>query len=260
MSSGSNIEWTDATWNPVTGCTKVSPGCKFCYAERFAKRLQHMGKERYSNGFVLTLQEDLVTLPLRWRSPKMVFVNSMSDLFHPDVPFGFIQRVFDTMRDAPQHVFQILTKRSERLHELAADLPWPQNVWMGVSIESMKYAFRADDLRKVPARVRFLSCEPLLGSLRDLNLSDLQWVIAGGESGPRSRPPRPEWFREIRDKCLLAEIPFFFKQWGGTNKKASGRVLDHRTWDEFPKRIALGNTEHQLDDFKSPELAPSSGC
>lgn len=236
MSLASHIEWTDATWNPVTGCTKVSPGCKYCYAERFAKRLKHMGKVRYENGFALTLHEDLITLPLRWRSPRKVFVNSMSDLFHPDVPLHFIQRVFETMDKAPQHLFQVLTKRGERLREIAPDLPWPQNVWMGVSIETMRYAGRADDLRTVPASVRFLSCEPLLGSLKELDISDIHWVITGGESGPTNRPVDIEWLREIRDKCIEEGTPFFFKQWGGANKKVTGRMLDGRTWDDFPSQ------------------------
>lgn len=235
MSLASHIEWTDATWNPVTGCTKISPGCKHCYAERFAKRLQLMGKARYEQGFDLTLHDDLVTLPLRWKQPRKVFVNSMSDLFHPDVPLEFIQRVFVTMEKAPQHLFQVLTKRGERLREVAPDLPWPDNVWMGVSIETMQYAKRADDLRTVDAAVRFLSCEPLLGSLADLDISDVHWVIAGGESGPKNRPAEIQWFRELRDKCVEAGTPYFFKQWGGTNKKKSGRTLDERTWDEFPR-------------------------
>lgn len=242
MSLASHIEWTDATWNPVTGCTKVSPGCKFCYAERFAQRLKVMGKERYRNGFDVTLHDDLITLPLRWKRPRKVFVNSMSDLFHPDVPTEFIGRVFGTMEQAPQHIFQVLTKRSERLIEVAANLPWPSNVWMGVSIESIKYAGRADDLRLVPAAVRFLSCEPLLGSLVELNLSEIHWVIAGGESGPISRPVDVEWLRELRDKCLESRVPFFFKQWGGTNKRASGRVLDGKTWDEYPVLNSLTRT------------------
>jgi len=234
VSLASHIEWTDATWNPVTGCTKISPGCKYCYAERFAKRLQAMGKERYKDGFKLTLQPDVIELPLHWRKPRRIFVNSMSDLFHPDVPAEFIARVFETMRRAPQHVFQVLTKRSERLRELADHLPWPSNVWMGVSVENMKYAFRAEDLKSTPAVIKFLSCEPLLGSLRELDFVGLDWIIAGGESGPKARPADVEWFRQIRDGCLQSDVPFFFKQWGGRNKKASGRVLDGRTWDEFP--------------------------
>jgi len=193
-----------------------------------------MGKARYEQGFALTLHEDLITLPLRWKRPRKVFVNSMSDLFHPDVPFEFIQRVFETMEKAPQHLFQVLTKRGERLREVAPELPWPKNVWMGVSIETMKYASRADDLRTVPAAVRFLSCEPLLGSLEPLNISDIHWVITGGESGPQSRSVDITWIRELRDKCVETETPFFFKQWGGTNKKASGRLLDGCTWDQFP--------------------------
>jgi len=240
MSLASHIEWTDATWNPVTGCTKVSPGCKHCYAERFAKRLQMMGKARYQQGFALTLHEDLIALPLHWKSPRKVFVNSMSDLFHPGVPLQFIQKVFRTMEQAPQHLFQVLTKRGDRLRDVAQELPWPKNVWMGVSIENMTYAGRADDLRTVPASVRFLSCEPLLGSLADLDISGIDWVISGGESGPKSRPVDIEWLRELRDKSVESGTPYFFKQWGGNNKKRTGRLLDGRTWDEFPLIENLG--------------------
>jgi len=197
-----------------------------------------MGKVRYADGFKLTLQEDVIQLPLTWKKPRRVFVNSMSDLFHPNVPDDFIKRVFETMRNAPQHIFQVLTKRSERLAEIAPQLSWPTNVWMGVSIENMDYAFRADDLRKVPAHVRFLSCEPLLGSLRELDISNLHWLISGGESGPKSRPVEIDWLRELRDKCLESKVPYFFKQWGGTNKKASGRILDGITWDQFPLSLA----------------------
>ena len=200
-----------------------------------------MGKVRYEQGFALTLQDDLITLPLRWKSPRKVFVNSMSDLFHPEVPLEFIQRVFNTMERAPQHLFQVLTKRGERLRALAPSLPWPTNVWMGVSIETINYAERADDLRTVPANVRFLSCEPLLGSLAELDISSIHWVIAGGESGPKNRPPEVEWMRELRDKCVATGTPYFFKQWGGANKKLTGRLLDGRTWDEFPNRAVAGN-------------------
>ncbi len=232
--ANSSIEWTDATWNPVTGCTKVSPGCKHCYAERMAKRLRAMGQANYANGFDLTLQEHMLDIPRRWRKPRFVFVNSMSDLFHKDVPTEFIQRVFNVMRDSPQHIFQVLTKRSERLRELGDVLPWPENVWIGVSVEQADYFNRIDDLRTVPAKVRFLSLEPLLGPLDGINLAGIGWVIVGGESGPKSRPIQADWVRTIQQSCNLKEVPFFFKQWGGTNKKKAGRELDGRIWEEMP--------------------------
>ena len=234
MSQNSSIEWTEATWNPVTGCNKVSPGCKICYAERMAARLQAMGSFRYRNGFEVTLQHDIVDLPLRWKQPKVIFVNSMSDLFHKDIPDDFIKRVFRTMELAHWHTFQILTKRSERLAEIAGNLTWPKNVWMGVSVESDEYTFRISDLKKVPAAVRFLSVEPLLGEIPRIQLRGIDWVIVGGESGPGSRPMEAAWVRQIRRKCKLQGVPFFFKQWGGRNKKAAGRMLDGRTWDEMP--------------------------
>lgn len=234
MSTQSSIEWTEATWNPLTGCTKISPGCKHCYAERMAKRLQAMGSSNYVNGFDLTLHETALMIPLRWTKPRMVFVNSMSDLFHEDVPTEFIQRVFDTMRDAHWHTFQVLTKRAERLAKLDKDIAWPDNVWMGVSVESERYLPRVDNLRYTHAKVKFLSLEPLLGPLHNLNLSDIDWVIVGGESGPGARPLDVTWVKEIRDKCTLRGVAFFFKQWGGVHKKRNGRLLDGRTWDEFP--------------------------
>ena len=234
MTTNSRIEWTEMTWNPVTGCTKVSPGCKHCYAERFAKRLQAMGMERYANGFELTLHDDALELPLRWRMPRVVFVNSMSDLFHEDVPVEFIQRVFEVMERCPQHVFQVLTKRSERLLKLRESLPWPANVWMGVSVESPDYTWRINDLRETPAAVRFLSLEPLLSPIADLQLERIHWVIVGGESGPGARPMRVEWVRELRDQCQAEGVDFFFKQWGGVNKKKTGRLLDGRTHDDMP--------------------------
>lgn len=234
MSTQSSIEWTEATWNPLTGCTKLSPGCKHCYAERMAKRLQAMGSTNYVNGFDLTLHESALAIPLRWSKPRVIFVNSMSDLFHEDVPFEFIQRVFDTMRDAHWHTFQVLTKRSERLAKFDKDMAWPDNVWMGVSVESERYLSRVDNLRSTHAKVKFLSLEPLLGPLHNLNLSDIDWVIAGGESGPGARPLDVDWVKEIRDKCIIRGVPFFFKQWGGVHKKRNGRLLDGRTWDEFP--------------------------
>jgi protein gp37 len=234
MATKSSIEWTEMTWNPVTGCTKISPGCKFCYAEAMARRLEAMGMDRYRNGFGLTLQEDLVDLPLRWSKPRVVFVNSMSDLFHDEVPIAFIQRVFATMERAPQHTFQVLTKRSERLLSLAPDLPWPPNVWMGVSVEDRARTTRVAHLVQVPAAVRFLSVEPLLEAIPALPLQGIHWVIVGGESGRRPRALHPDWVSDIRDQCLAVSVPFFFKQWGGPNKKKAGRTLEGRTWDQMP--------------------------
>jgi len=234
MGLKSSIEWTESTWNPVTGCTKVSPGCKHCYAERMAERLQAMGQENYRNGFKLTLQPHMLELPLRWKAPQTIFVNSMSDLFHEDVPFDYIHRVFDVMRRAYWHRFQVLTKRSERLAQLSARLPWEPNIWMGVSVESDRYRFRIDALRRTGAAIRFLSLEPLLGPLHDLDLRGIHWVIVGGESGPGARPIDPAWVRDLRDQCRRNTVAFFFKQWGGTNKKRTGRELDGRTWDEMP--------------------------
>jgi protein gp37 len=234
MGLNSSIEWTDTTWNPVTGCSKISLGCKNCYAERMAKRLQAMGRKRYAGGFSVTLHDDLLETPLKWVKPRIVFVNSMSDLFHEAVPEGFIHRVFQTMAEAHQHTFQVLTKRSERLASLAGQLPWLQNIWMGVTVESKDYLHRVEHLCTVPAQMRFLSLEPLLTDIPDLPLEGINWVIVGGESGPKSRLIKREWVRQIRDRCLKVNVPFFFKQWGGVNKKASGRILDGRTWDQYP--------------------------
>jgi protein gp37 len=234
MASNSTIEWTEATWNPVTGCTKISPGCKHCYAERMAKRLKAMGQANYVNGFDLTLQPQALELPLRWKKPQTIFVNSMSDLFHIDVPEDFIFQVFEVMARAYWHRFRILTKRSERLLELSPRLPWQSNIWMGVSVENQKYTERIDHLRKTGAQVKFLSIEPLLGPLRKLKLNKIDWVIVGGESGPGARPMDKSWVLTIRDQCLESQVPFFFKQWGGVNKKKAGRALDGRTWDEMP--------------------------
>ncbi|PYM96624.1 MAG: hypothetical protein DME04_01355 [Candidatus Rokuibacteriota bacterium] len=235
MSIDSGIEWTDATWNPVTGCTKVSPGCKHCYAERLAHRLRAMGNPRYTQGFALSLHPDQLNLPLEWRRPRRIFVNSMSDLFHEAIPDGYLHRVFDVMVKADWHVFQILTKRSARLAALAPDLPWKPHVWQGVSVESARYTSRIGHLQDVPAAVRFLSVEPLLGPIPRLPLVGIHWVIVGGESGGGRRPVDPGWVREIRDQCVAAKIPFFFKQWGGRTPKSGGRVLDGRTWDELPR-------------------------
>jgi protein gp37 len=238
VAANSHIEWTEATWNPVTGCTKISAGCKNCYAERLARRLQLMGNRRYQNGFRLTLHEDVIDLPRSWRNGRMIFVNSMSDLFHRDVPLEFIQRVFQTMRECPQHVFQILTKRSERLQKIALLIDWPANVWIGVSVENAAVLSRVDDLRVVPAAVRFLSCEPLIGSLAGIDLRNIQWVIVGGESGPHSRTMSIRWVREIFRACRKQHVPFFFKQWGGIRKDLTGRLLGGRTYDEMPERAA----------------------
>ena len=230
----SAIEWTDATWNPVTGCTKISPGCKNCYAERLALRLRAMRVPQYRDGFAVRLQPAQLSLPSKWRQPRRVFVNSMSDLFHEAVPEIFVQQVFDVMRNAPQHEFQVLTKRAERLAELAPRLLWPKNVWQGVSVENQDYIWRVGHLRKVPAAVRFLSIEPLLGPVEDLPLEGISWVIVGGESGPRRRPIDASWVRSLRDQCQRASVPFFFKQWGGHTPKAGGRELDGRHWSEMP--------------------------
>lgn len=234
MATVSNIEWTEATWNPVTGCTKISEGCRNCYAARMAERLHAMGNSRYQNGFALTLHYDLLNLPLTWKTPRKIFVNSMSDLFHKDIPFDFIEAVFHTMEKAHWHTFQILTKRSDRLLELSERLPWPRNVWQGVSVEDSRVLHRIEHLRQVPAQVRFLSIEPLIGPLPDLDLTGIHWVIVGGESGPGARPMRPEWVRAIRDQCVQKGVAFFFKQWGGVQKHRTGRLLDGRFWNEYP--------------------------
>jgi protein gp37 len=236
MALGSGIEWTESTWNPVTGCDKISPGCKYCYAERMAERLQAMGQPNYKNGFELTLQPQMLELPLRWKKPQTIFVNSMSDLFHKDVPLEYIQRVFNVMHRAHWHRFQVLTKRAERLAELSEKLRWPYNVWMGVSVESDKYVFRIDHLRSTSAKTKFLSLEPLLGPLANLDLAGIDWVIVGGESGPKARPMDPAWAIDIRNQCRLASVPFFFKQWGGKNKKKAGRELEGQTWNEMPRK------------------------
>lgn len=244
MGGRSTIEWTESTWNPVTGCTKVSAGCANCYAERMAHRLQAMGQPNYANGFGVTVHPHVLDAPLSWRRPRRVFVNSMSDLFHEDVPDGFISRVFDVMREARWHTFQVLTKRSERLGEIAPRLDWPGNVWVGVTVESQDHAARVAHLRAAPGpAIRFLSMEPLLGPVAGLDLAGIDWVIVGGESGPGARAMDPEWVLRIRDDCLASQVPFFFKQWGGTRKKRSGRLLEDRTWDEMPlarQEVAVG--------------------
>lgn len=238
MSTGSAIEWTQSTWNPLTGCTKISAGCKHCYAERMARRLQAMGQPNYGNGFRLALHPHVLHLPLGWKKPRMIFVNSMSDLFHRDVPTEFILRVFEVMRQAHWHTFQVLTKRSERMAELSPMLPWPANVWLGVTVESPEYRFRIGHLRRTDARVKFLSLEPLLGPLPGLDLTGIDWVIVGGESGPGARPMQEQWVVDIRDQCRASQVPFFFKQWGGVRRKRAGRLLQGRTWDGMPSDAA----------------------
>jgi protein gp37 len=235
MAAQTTIEWTESTWNPVTGCTKVSAGCANCYAERISKRLRATGQKRYHNGFKLTFHPEALDEPYHWKKPRIIFVNSMSDLFHEKIPFEFIRDVFQAMNDNKHHTFQILTKRSERLREMAPKLYWSENIWMGVTIESNGYVRRADDLRKVDAAVRFLSLEPLLGPLPDLELDGIDWVIVGGESGPGARPMKEKWVLDIKQKCEKENIPFFFKQWGGINRKKAGRLLLGKTWDNYPK-------------------------
>jgi len=234
MATQSNIEWTQMTWNPVTGRSKVSQGCKNCYAERMARRLQAMGVDRYRQAFDVTLHHDLIDLPRAWRKPRKVFVNSMSDLFHEDVPLEFIRRIFETMNACSHHTFQILTKRSDRLTEIANHLTWPRNVWMGVSVENAEVFDRVHDLARVPAAVRFISCEPLIGPLEGLPLASIHWVIVGGESGPRARPMNEQWVESIFAQCRRANVHFFFKQWGGVRKDLTGRKLHGRTYDEMP--------------------------
>lgn len=249
MANNSSIEWTEATWNPVVGCTVISPGCTNCYAMRMARRLEAMGQPKYAgttrmsggrpkwNG-TIRVDEDSLHLPATWKTGRMIFVNSMSDLFHENVPLAFIRRVFETMNATPQHTYQILTKRAERLEDLSPELEWPDNVWMGVSVENNDYAIRIDHLRHIAAAVKFLSLEPLLGPLDELNLTGIDWVIAGGESGPGARPMDADWVRSIRDQCETENVAFHFKQWGGVNKKKTGRTLDGRTWDDFPELTA----------------------
>jgi protein gp37 len=255
MATNSSIEWTEATWNPIAGCNAISPGCTNCYAMRMAARLASMGQEKYAgttrksggrpkwNGKI-NLDEAAIELPKRWKVGRLIFVNSMSDLFHEEVPLDFIKRVFDTMVATPQHTYQILTKRAERLERISGDLPWPKNIWMGVSVENADFLWRIDHLRRSAAATKFLSLEPLLGPLGRIDLHHINWAIAGGESGPNARPMDPQWVRSIRDQCISAGVAFHFKQWGGKNKKKSGRRLDGRTWDELPtkKRTSRGGS------------------
>jgi protein gp37 len=231
----SSIEWTEMTWNPVTGCTKISAGCKFCYAEVMSRRLKAMGVEKYKDGFKLRMHEDALNIPYTWKKQKVVFVNSMSDLFHKDVPLEFIQKVFKVMNENGQHTFQVLTKRADRLLELHTQLNWTHNIWMGVSVEDSRVMSRIDLLRLTNARTKFLSCEPLIGPLHDMNLQNIDWVIVGGESGRKARPMDADWVLDIMDQCSAANVAFFFKQWGGTNKKKTGRMLNGQTYDEMPE-------------------------
>lgn len=235
--SQSSIEWTEMTWNPTTGCSKISAGCKFCYAEVMSRRLKAMGVEKYKKNFKLAIHEDELDTPYAWKHSKIVFVNSMSDLFHKKVPIEFIQRVFNVMNDNPQHVFQVLTKRADLLleYDKAKHLKWSHNIWMGVSVENEKVMSRIDSLRRTKAKTKFLSLEPLIGPLPKMNLRKIDWVIVGGESGRKPRPMNPDWVLDIQEQCEEADVAFFFKQWGGTNKKKTGRVLDGRTWDEMPE-------------------------
>lgn len=234
MATSTRIEWTDITWNPVTGCTKISQGCKHCYAERMARRLQAMGQSKYRRGFAVTLHPDALDQPRQWSTPRLVFVNSMSDLFHERVPTEFIREVFGVMVACPRHTFQVLTKRSSRARAVCRQLPWPKHIWMGVSVEDASALHRVDDLRAIPAAVRFLSIEPLLGPLDGLSVEGIDWVIVGGESGPGARPMRAEWVDSIYQSCVEAGVPFFFKQWGGVRKRQKGRTLRGRTFDEMP--------------------------
>jgi len=235
----SSIEWTELTWNPTTGCTKISAGCKFCYAEVMAKRLQAMGIEKYKDAFAVRTHPEALRIPYTWKSPKTVFVNSMSDLFHDQIPLSFIKQVFEVMNDNPQHVFQVLTKRAERLLEVSPELKWTHNIWMGVSVEDERVIHRIDYLRKTKAKVKFLSLEPLIGPLQNLNLKKIDWIIVGGESGRKPRPMSEDWVLDIQEQCGKAEVAFFFKQWGGRNKKATGRELNGRTYNEMPKLVEL---------------------
>ncbi len=248
MADRSGIEWTEATWNPTTGCDQTSPGCDHCYALTLSRRLKAIGQQKYQNdgdprtsgpGFALTVHPEALGVPRRWSSPRTIFVNSMSDLFHEDVPTDFIIEVFRVMVSTPQHTYQVLTKRSKRLAKLADDLPWAPNIWMGVSIETSRYAFRSSHLIRVPAAVRFLSVEPMLGPMSGLSLEGIHWVIAGGESGPGHRPLDPHWVTDLRDQCVEDGVPFFFKQWGGRTPKSGGRILEGRTWDEVPLPVTV---------------------
>jgi len=230
----SKIEWTEMTWNPTTGCSKISRGCKNCYAENLSKRLKAMGNRKYQNGFQVTLHPDTLSIPFTWKKSRIVFVNSMSDLFHEDIPDTYIKQVFKVMNDNPQHIFQVLTKRAENMHELRLKLEWTKNIWMGVTVEEKEYDYRIQLLKETEAAVKFLSIEPMIGATPNLDLSSIDWVIVGGESGPGARPIQKEWIEDVRSQCQKSGTPFFFKQWGGVNKKKNGRLLDGKLYDEMP--------------------------
>ena len=246
MAAKSKIEWTHTTWNPVTGCDKVSAGCDHCYADRMSKRLKAMGVYKYRNGFDLTIHPDVLDAPSKWTTPQIVFVNSMSDLFHEKVPFEFLQEIFKVMEHYPQHTFQVLTKRSKQLIRLGEKLNWSDNVWMGVTVENKHYRYRIKDLKKTGAKVKFLSLEPLIGPLPDMDLTEIDWAIVGGESGPGARPMKEEWVWEIKKQCDKQDVSFFFKQWGGVNKKRTGRILGNRTWDEMPNKNPFAKDQLSL--------------
>lgn len=245
MADRSTIEWTDATWNPVTGCTKVSPGCDHCYAETFAERFRGVQGHPYAQGFDLRLWPQRLNIPLHWKRPRRIFVNSMSDLFHKDIPDDYIRGVFDVMNQADWHIFQVLTKRPSRLVRLSPTLSWPQHIWVGVSVETNAYAWRVDQLRRVPSSIRFVSAEPLLGPLDRVDFRGIHWVITGGESGPLHRTCDPSWVRGIRDRCVASGVAYFHKQWGGRTPKSNGRILDGRTWNEYPCVLASGGTDER---------------
>ena len=242
----SKIEWTEMTWNPTTGCSKISKGCKHCYAETMSKRLQAMGNPKYKNGFEITLHPDTMKIPYSWRKPRIVFVNSMSDLFHEDIPFKYLQNIFHVMNDCSQHIFQVLTKRAEQLNRLQSRLYWGSNIWMGVTVESKEYEKRIDLLRKTNASVKFLSIEPMIGPTPALDLTGIDWVIVGGESGFGARPIKKDWVLDIQEQCLQADVPFFFKQWGGVNKKKNGRILNGKTFDGMPNVELFKQTTFQF--------------
>jgi protein gp37 len=243
----SSIEWTEMTWNPTTGCDKISAGCKFCYAEVMSRRLQAMGVEKYENNFELTIHSSELKLPYSWKKPKIVFVNSMSDLFHKDVPLEFIKKVFKVMNECPQHTFQVLTKRADILLKYSSELNWTENIWMGVSVESKKFTERIDLLRQTGAKMKFISIEPLIGAIGKLSLKDIDWVIVGGESGHKARPMKKEWVIDIKNQCSESKVSFFFKQWGGKRKKEAGRVLDGETYDEMPTYAAKNQATENIN-------------
>lgn len=235
MADNSNIEWTESTWNPVTGCTKISAGCQNCYAEKLANRLYAMGVKNYINKFELTIHKEALNIPIKWKKPRIIFVNSMSDLFHEDIPFDFLKRIFNVMNECPQHTFQILTKRSENMLKLSKELKLTDNIWLGVTVENNASLYRISDLLKTNSKIKFVSFEPLLTSLPDLNTNGIDWAIVGGESGSNARPMQEEWVIDIKNKCLNSNTAFFFKQWGGINKKKNGRLLQGRTWNAMPE-------------------------